>query len=408
MHALHLSLQTSFKELLNKGKKALKTLFDNQGYTPKDLQTQKAYQDLIESTTNIFKFAIADNDVSETMQRALEQDAFLFGSLKANAQLFEASKLLKNPDGTLKSFQQLTQDFDKLNTKYNRDYLEAEYEFAVGSAEMAGKWESFEDSDRYFLQYRTAKDERVRASHAALADITLPKQDPFWDSYLAPNGWRCRCQTVQVLASDYNPSNAADALKKGETATTEIGKNGKNRLEIFRFNPGKNQVLFPPKHPYNKVAGAKEVKEKVEKWTQVKTQRGNVFVSSKHFKNERKENIEIASYLANKYSENIDLIAPKINQKTADSFNKTRNVYQEYKRNNQPTVSAIDNAIRTAANQANHIVLDIKSKIDDGMLRNAIQSRVNRAKNIKEIIVIRNGDDKIYLRVDIIKKDWQL
>jgi len=167
-------------------------------------------------------------------------------------------------------------------------------------------------------------------------------------------------------------------------------------------------VLFPPKHPLHKVAGAKEVKEKVEKWTQVKTQRGNVFVSSKHFKNERKENIEIASYLANKYSENIDLIAPKINQKTADSFNKTRNVYQEYKRNNQPTVSAIDNAIRTAANQANHIVLDIKSKIDDGMLRNAIQSRVNRAKNIKEIIVIRNGDDKIYLRVDIIKKDWQL
>lgn len=85
------------------------------------------------------------------------------------------------------------------------------------------------------------------------------------ESYVVEIGitHNCRCTAAEVRKSQYEPSNAADSLKKGETATTEIGKNGKNRLEIFRFNPGKNQVLFPPKHPYNKVAGAKEVKATV-------------------------------------------------------------------------------------------------------------------------------------------------
>lgn len=194
-----MSLETSFKKHLNKGKKALKTLFDNQGYTPKDLQTEKAYQDLVQSTTDIFEMAIQDNDLSDEMQIALSSDAFLFGSLKANAQLFEASKLLKKEDGTLKSFQELTQDFDKLNLRYNKTYLESEYEFAVGSAEMAAKWSELGSSERYYLQYRTAKDERVRKTHKELADITLPKEDPFWDAFYPPNGWRCFLPETLVL-----------------------------------------------------------------------------------------------------------------------------------------------------------------------------------------------------------------
>ena len=42
---------------------------------------------------------------------------------------------------------------------------------------------------------------------------------------------------------------------------------GRSKLEIFRFNPGAEQKLFPPKHPYNKVKGAEEVKKELEKDT---------------------------------------------------------------------------------------------------------------------------------------------
>jgi hypothetical protein len=36
----------------------------------------------------------------------------------------------------------------------------------------------------------------------------------------------------------------------GERATTSIGADGKNKLEMFRFNPGKQKVVFPPGNAY--------------------------------------------------------------------------------------------------------------------------------------------------------------
>ncbi|MFE3849097.1 phage minor head protein [Flavobacterium sp. LB3P45] len=229
------------------------------------MQSEKAYKDLINQTFDAFNFAITDNDMPETMRNALQDDARLFGGLKTNAQLFEASKLLLDDKGNLKPFNQLSHEYDKLNIAYNKNYLEAEYEFAVGSSQMASKWSEFLDNDRYELQYRTAGDNRVREEHASLNGVTLPKSDPFWSSYTPPNGWNCRCTVVEVLKDKFPTSDSDKAIKSGEAATYQVGKDGKNRLEIFRFNPGAQKVVFPPAHPYNKVAGAKTVEKQFKK-----------------------------------------------------------------------------------------------------------------------------------------------
>lgn len=260
----NLAISDQFKQLLKVGEKAFKHLHKKGSYKPEDLQSEKPYQNLVQSTFDIFTFAITDNDMPEAMQKALQSDAFLFGALKANSQLFEASKLLLNDDGRLKPFSEVSKAFDKLNMNYNQNYLEAEYEFAVASSQMAAQWSELGSSDRYNLQYRTAQDERVRKTHADLANTTLPKEDPFWSSFYPPNGWRCRCTAVEVLKDKYEVSSSEVAIKAGEKATTEIGKDGKNRLEIFRFNPGQKQVVFPPTHPYNKVKGAKVVNEDIK------------------------------------------------------------------------------------------------------------------------------------------------
>lgn len=127
---------------------------------------------------------------------------------------------------------------------------------------MAGRWAAIEaDGDAFNLQYRTAGDDRVRDSHAALDMITLPPSDPFWSSFSFPNGWRCRCSYVQVRKSKYPLSDSAEAIRLAEEATTQIDKDGKNRLEIFRFNPGKDKVIFPPHHPYRKVQDANRILE---------------------------------------------------------------------------------------------------------------------------------------------------
>lgn len=139
---------------------------------------------------------------------------------------------------------------------YNETYLEAEYNFATQSAEMAARWADLSaDGDSYLLQYRTAGDERVRESHQALNRVTLPASAGFWNEYYPPNGWRCRCQVVQVLKSKYEATDEASAVANGETATTAIDKDGRNRLAMFRFNAGKQEVIFPPQHPYYKFKG---------------------------------------------------------------------------------------------------------------------------------------------------------
>jgi SPP1 gp7 family putative phage head morphogenesis protein len=261
--ALSLSIGSKFKKLLKTAEKAFKKLHSNQVYKTSDLLNTKEFQNLINDTNAIFDKTIIDNVVDGTLLENLQNDTFYFSALKTHAQLFEASQLLLNSDGKIKIFPQFFKEVQSINETYNRQYLESEYQFAIASSQMANKWSNF-DND-YNLQYRTAGDKRVRDSHDKLRDTTLPKSDTFWDSFMPPNGWRCRCTVVEVLPEDYKASDSEKAIAQGELATSQIGKDGKNKLEIFRFNPGKQKVVFPPSHPYTKVAGAKIVIKEFKK-----------------------------------------------------------------------------------------------------------------------------------------------
>ncbi len=242
--------KTKFKSVFNAAEIAFQHLFSKKNYKPEHLFTTPEYKALIEETTKVFSAAISHR-VSDSMRAYLERDAFVFSGLKTHAQLAEARAYLKDSKGNITPYHLFEQKVTQLNKAYNKNYLEAEYEFAVHSAQSVERWESFsDDENRYYLQYRTAGDNKVREEHQSLNEITLPKSNPFWSQYYPPNGWRCRCVAVQVLARKNTPSDSAEAIKKGKVATTQIGKNGKNKLEMFRFNPGKQKKLFPPKNSY--------------------------------------------------------------------------------------------------------------------------------------------------------------
>jgi SPP1 gp7 family putative phage head morphogenesis protein len=232
----------AIKYLHTAGKLATKALKDK----PLKAFTKETYKHL----NDALELGIIDYEIPETLLRNLQKDVYLFSGFKTYSALKTASELLLTTDGKRKPYNDFKADVLAINDTYNVRYLEAEYYYAVGSAQMAAKWSSFSDNDNYYLQYRTAGDERVRQSHAALRNITLPKSDPFWDKYYAPNGWRCRCTVVEVLKDKYQISNSTEASKLGAAATTQLDKDGNNVLEIFRFNAGKEKVIFPPKHPY--------------------------------------------------------------------------------------------------------------------------------------------------------------
>jgi SPP1 gp7 family putative phage head morphogenesis protein len=248
------STKKAFKQVVSAFEKAANHVFDNKVFSSKNI-TDEPVQAYIGETYNVLKDSMQKGiayEVPKTMQRALEQDLFVFSGMKAYTALREVGSLaFIDEKGTPKSWHQFKQDADRLNVAYNNTYLQTEYNFVNHSASQASKWVKFEeDGDDYNLQYRTAEDNKVRADHQTLAGTTLPPSDNFWNDYTPPNGWNCRCVTVQVRKEKYTVSDSEKAIKMGEEATTKIDKNGKNSMEIFRFNPGKQQKLIPPKHPY--------------------------------------------------------------------------------------------------------------------------------------------------------------
>jgi len=219
------------------------------GFEASQLNTPEARR-LIAETLKQLKTAIASgvpHEVPETVRHALENNAFIFSGFKAFHTLREVGLSLVTDKGDIKPFETFRRDVEAVNNRYNHNYLYAEYNHAVGASLMAARWQKIEaDGDRYDLQYRTAQDDRVREDHAILHGTTLPPSDPFWSLYLPPNGWNCRCTAVQVRKGKYPQSDPALSMLRGNNCTENA------KQQIFRFNPGKELNLFPPKHPYYK------------------------------------------------------------------------------------------------------------------------------------------------------------
>lgn len=172
------------------------------------------------------------------MLAALRKDVQIFSGFKTYQFLREATDLLTDPTtGSLRTFSDFRSEILKLNSEYNVNFLRAEYNHAVGAARMAGKWvEIVGDKEVYpLLEYITAGDSRVRQSHRKLDGVIKPMDDPFWDTYMPPNDWNCRCTVRKLMDGDVT------ITKPDELPQLK---------DEFKFNPGKQQVVFPKNHPY--------------------------------------------------------------------------------------------------------------------------------------------------------------
>lgn len=208
------------------------------------LASDKA-QDFIATHADVLDASFRKVEMSDLMRQRLARSNYVFSGMKTFHELNEAFPSLIDENGDRKTFEHFFNDVRNIDEAYNRNYLRAEYNFVQQSAQMAARWEQFtEDGDRYYLQYRTAGDDKVRPEHAALDRITLPIDDPFWETYYPPNGWNCRCTVVQVLKWKYNKTDPREAQDRGKEALDG------ERYNIFRFNSGKQQKAVPDYNPY--------------------------------------------------------------------------------------------------------------------------------------------------------------
>ncbi len=254
------------------------------------------------------------------------------------------------------------------------------------------------------------------------------------ESYIVPVGiaHNCRCTVVQVRKQKYPATEHGEAMSRGEEAM-----NGE-RYNIFRFNSGKQGKTMPDYNPYTikrcndcdvakgklklsfvpennlcasciktRECWARRQEDDPETFYECETRRGKVRVSSKHGKTEKKENVRVATYLAEKHEHEIDLIANPQNETSADSFNRTLGIEQEYKVNTTPTKSSIDNLIRKGAKQADDIVLFVDSGISLNDLSSALHDRVRRT-NLKTVMIVIDEKDKTYTYDEITAKGFKI
>ena len=234
------------EDLTKKYKNALKAMFRQEGSTfTVDILGNKDVQEFITTHATMLDNSFKQVKMSDKMRERLTRSNYIFSGIKTFHELNEAFPSMLDENGNKKPFERFLNDVRKINDTYNANYLHAEYNFVQASATMAAKWEQFsEDGDRYNLQYRTAKDDKVRPEHAALDGVTLPMSDSFWETYYPPNGWNCRCTVVQVRKQKYPATEHAEAMSRGEEAM-----NGE-RYNIFRFNSGKQGKTMPDYNPY--------------------------------------------------------------------------------------------------------------------------------------------------------------
>ena len=234
-------------KLTGKFNRMMKALFHQKGaQLDIGILASDEAQDFINSHAGVLDSSFEQVKMTPKMRERLTRSNYIFSGIKAFHEMNEAfPSLVDENTGERKPFERFLNDVRKIDEKYNAGYLHSEYNFVAASATMAAKWEQFaEDGDRYYLQYRTAHDDKVRPEHAALDGVTLPMSDPFWETYYPPNGWNCRCTVVQVRKEKYPATDRSEAMERGEEAM------GGEKYNIFRFNSGKQGKAVPDYNPY--------------------------------------------------------------------------------------------------------------------------------------------------------------
>lgn len=103
---------------------------------------------------------------------------------------------------------------DAVTTRFTPPRLALIFDTNTRVAYSAGQWERIQDAKvtHPYLRYITQGDERVRASHRAWNGVTLPVDDPFWNTHWPPNGWRCRCRVQSMTRREYDRLKADGAI----------------------------------------------------------------------------------------------------------------------------------------------------------------------------------------------------
>jgi phage gp29-like protein len=176
----------------------------------------------------------------EDMIMHLQKNIQVFSGFKTYNQLKDAQSLLTEENGQVRSFIDFRNDILQLDSQYNVNWLNAEYNLAVTNAQMASRWIDIEKNQKILpmLTFRTSGGDNVCPVCSPFDGISKPVEDSFWDVNYPALHFGCVC----------------DVEQSDSEVETDIGERDLPEVKpMFRNNVGKSGVVFPNSHPYFKV-----------------------------------------------------------------------------------------------------------------------------------------------------------
>ena len=219
--------------------KLLKGIYDGT-ITPEDLPI-----DLYNAISKYLGSGLYDinGTISKGLIKELSTNLEYFSAAKTYWFTKETSLLTENEE--LKSFNDFKEEALKLYDQYNINWLEAEYSTTIGQAQMCERWEQIDEQKEKlpFLRYSAIEDANTSEICAPLDGITLPVDDPFWDSNSPLNHFNCRCTLEQLDEFDAVVTTGSKA-EKASVDSEEL------KQPVFNSNPYRDKEIFNKEHPY--------------------------------------------------------------------------------------------------------------------------------------------------------------
>ncbi len=286
-------------------------------------------------------------------------------------------------------------EIDKL---YNTNYLNAEYNHALRSANSAKNWKQYEaDKDIYpFLEYMPSTAADPRSDHAQLVGVIKPVDDSFWDTWMPPSDWNCQCW-VQQVESDKGAVEPPADLKPPPA--------------LMRNNPGKSHKIFTDKHPmiskfqhdypdkieellkWEASGFAGKPIEDITFWQSNLKTKGFAVAFDYEAMKEVPKHRETVDYLSNKGNA-VHLIGRANTHKNVDG--KVNGLFSEFKK--VSSVTSVHNQLRDANQKAlfyDFADVYLYSLTKLSTVTTGINRRLHRCKHIHNVYVIHK--DKMFL-----------
>ncbi|PTE15941.1 phage minor head protein [Pseudogemmobacter blasticus] len=117
--------------------------------------------------------------------------------------------------------------------------LKTIYDANLRSARAAGQWERIERTKAAFpfLEYRLGPSETHRPHHADKAGMILPVDSPFWEEWMPPNGWGCKCWVRQVTKAEAGRRGVSD-MPDVQDRIWQNKRTGDRQLVPVGIDPG--------------------------------------------------------------------------------------------------------------------------------------------------------------------------